>query len=354
MRDAAFNCAVAIFLWLFIDFFGAGILFRLVQDMRVEDIEKRYRIKNPVYHHELKRNFRGVGFWGNREYEICTNDYGMKASCDRREEPQPRSGYFDIGFIGDSATEGIGLPYEDTFVGMIANSLGKLRIANLGASSYSPSIYYHKVKYLIEHGVNFGEIVVYVDVSDIHDEAVVYESDDETVWKRNGSIEDNFRITHMILQRFELLGLDTGVALKRPPWDSVRSEWTYYDRSPFYGPSGVEGGIEKSLRALEDMYEYLSRRGISLSIAVYPWPAQLKYDREESRQVEIWRNFCKSRCRRFYNSFPSFFSRMKSRSFEDVYRDYFIDGDIHYNEKGNRILADDFMREYSTNARPDP
>ena len=41
---------------------------------------------------------------------------------------------FDILFIGDSFTEGVGLDYNDTFVGIFENNL-KLNIGNLGVSS---------------------------------------------------------------------------------------------------------------------------------------------------------------------------------------------------------------------------
>ena len=62
--------------------------------------------------------------------------------------------------------------FEDTFVGMIANEFPDLKIANLGVSSYSPSIYLTKVRYYLEKGITFKRLIVYMDISDIQDEVV--------------------------------------------------------------------------------------------------------------------------------------------------------------------------------------
>ena len=47
---------------------------------------------------------------------------------------------FDIGFIGDSFTEGVGYQYSDTFVGKIDDELNNKSVANLAVSSYSQNI----------------------------------------------------------------------------------------------------------------------------------------------------------------------------------------------------------------------
>lgn len=90
-----------------------------------------------------------VDKWGPLKYRLCTDANGFKASCHAKSSDDKN---FDIAFIGDSFTEGIGLPYEETFVGVIAQNMPTLKIANLGVSSYSPSIYLSKVKYLLDHG----------------------------------------------------------------------------------------------------------------------------------------------------------------------------------------------------------
>ena len=53
---------------------------------------------------------------------------------------------YDYIFIGDSFTEGVGLNYNDTFVGIFEKNLSNKDIGNLAMSDYSPRNYYHKIK----------------------------------------------------------------------------------------------------------------------------------------------------------------------------------------------------------------
>ncbi len=114
-----------------------------------EAIEKRYRISDPVFHHAFVASYDGIGMWGAENYRVCTNLHGFKRSCNA---PAYDGKDYDIAFIGDSFTEGIGLSYEDTFVGKIAAALSSLKIANLGVSSYAPSIYLSKLNKLLNDG----------------------------------------------------------------------------------------------------------------------------------------------------------------------------------------------------------
>jgi hypothetical protein len=77
-----------------------------------------------------------------------------------------------IVFLGDSFTEGLGVPWGETFVGRIAEALEPkgIEVLNAATASYSPLLYYDKMKYWIEQGLVFDELVVFVDISDVRDE----------------------------------------------------------------------------------------------------------------------------------------------------------------------------------------
>ena len=87
-----------------------------------------------------------------------------------------------IVFIGDSFTFGVLLDYEFTVPGLADIYFREkgIEVLNAGVSSYSPSIYYNKIKFFIEQGLKFSHIVVFIDISDIEDEAVVYVTDEQT------------------------------------------------------------------------------------------------------------------------------------------------------------------------------
>ena len=131
-----------------------------------ENDEKKYRVRHKFYHHTLKSNFIGTGSWGKKKYEICTNKFGFKSSCKNINDKLN----YDYVFIGDSLTEGIGLKYEDTFVGMF-DSYNNNKIANLGVASYSPSIIFNKLDYFLKMNMKVKEVILFIDISDIQDES---------------------------------------------------------------------------------------------------------------------------------------------------------------------------------------
>ncbi len=345
-------------LLLSIDFFFGGYMLSCEQRGHLSYSRcPNARIAHSVYHHDLAKSFTGQDIWGHLKYDLCTDENGFKTSCVGLKNIKN----FDVAFIGDSFTEGIGLSYEDSFVGKIANALPHLKVANLGVSSYSPSIYLAKVRYLLERGVTFKELVVYVDISDIQDEATFYVTQNGVVidkknMTQSASIE---KIKRVIRWSFPLSYAGLGVlrhkldlnAENYEPIDYLsysyqRSAWTYDQLSMGYGQNGVAGGIESSLSAMLELSRLLKDKGISLSVGVYPWPAQLLHDRIESKQVQIWRNFCKKNCLNFHNSFDSFFELKERMPVESVVKEYFIQGDVHHNVRGAQIIADDFLKAY--------
>ena len=124
-----------------------------------------------------------------------------------------------------------------------------------------------------------------------------------------------------------------------------RSAWTYNSKiSVGYGELGIEGAIKKSISLMEELYELTKQNNIKLSVAVYPWPAQILFDVENSRQVKIWKKFCENKCEFFINSFPSFFNISKEIGKQETVDQFFIKKDMHFNLAGNEILYLDFVK----------
>lgn len=345
---------ISLVLLLLVDYFlGYKILHNAPIRTR-NNAERGLGISHPTYHHTLASNYNGMAsFDQHTEYQFCTNEAGFKDKCGAINNIK----HYDIAFLGDSFTEGIGLPYEKTFVGQIAAQVPEKKIANLGVSSYAPSIYYLKLLDLLNEGYTFKELVVYIDISDIQDEsnyAIV-----------NGQVIDTIKDTRkqqkFPLINFGLKGLksrfikisNTGAHVENLDLndevykkDYRRSAWTVDDSDEGFGKLGVNGSIEKSITMMQRLYELCKKNNIKLSVGVYPWPGQILYDVEESKQVKIWRDFCASKCTNFYNSFPTFFLLTKSSSQKDVIGNYYFYGDMHFNEHGNQLVANDFISNY--------
>ena len=354
LKEALFVVALSLILLLLVDYFlGCKILYNAPIRTR-NNAERGLGIIHPIYHHSLAANYKGLtSFDQQSEYPFCTNDGGFKSDCNNIINGKD----YDIAFLGDSFTEGIGLPYEKTFVGLIAAQLPDKKIANLAVASYAASIYYTKLLALLNNGYTFKEVVVYIDISDIQDEANYSIIDGKVV----DTLKNTTKHYPFPLINFGLKGLksrfmeapNSGPYISRLDIneevyrrESRRSAWTIDASDEGFGKIGLQASIDKSVALLEKIHAICKKKNIKLSVGVYPWPGQILFDQEESKQVKIWRDFCTDKCEHFYNSFPTFFKLTEDTLKTDVIRQYYFNGDIHFNEAGNKLIASDFLKSY--------
>tara|TARA_Y100001968_G_C19393614_1_gene736979 strand:- start:1140 stop:1436 length:297 start_codon:yes stop_codon:yes gene_type:complete len=95
---------------------------------------------------------------------------------------------------------------------------------------------------------------------------------------------------------------------------------------------------------MNELFEYLNKKDITLSIAVYPLPYQIKYDNKNSINVQIWKEFCKIRCKNFINTHETFFDLKSYHSDDYIVDKYYIKNDVQFNRWVSEILADDFIK----------
>ncbi len=397
IREVLLIFGISAALFLVIDFFlGAKILVEIRKS-------ESFRIQHPTYHHTLRANYYGLGKWGDWTYEICTNAHGFKDRCNA---PLNNSKSFDVAFIGDSFTEGIGLPFEQTFVGLIAKEYPALRIANLGVVSYSPAIYLAKLRDLYSKGYRFKHVIVFIDIGDVYDEATAYDLHNESIVVDKGEpyplrglryvrrlTAQNLPLTGEVWVQVRKLSRLLAKILSQEPSSNLtssapatvvshanetkdvplsisvqssqttdapfikniyegiylkdypKSEWTYNTDSSHYGAEGVLGTLEKMKREMQAVHALTKDYGSTLSVGVYPWPGQILHDREESLQVQTWRDFCETRCTHFYNVFPSFFRLIDKYGKDNVVQRYYFAGDAHFNALGNKIVADSIISQ---------
>ncbi len=314
--------------------------------------------KSSVFHHTLKSRAHLEGFrWAGRIYSVSTNSLGFK---DRavREVPLTASRY-RVLFMGDSFTQGIGCEYDKTFVGLIDSALAgnNIEVLNGGVVLYSPAIYFKKTEYLISHvGLRFDHLVVFLDISDIHDEARIYDiRDGRVVWIAGGApAVMAFLYEYTTIPR-NILGLalrlkakltnepnaDRTEEEKRLGINDYQSLWTV-DTSA-YSAYGVVG-LQKAKRHMSLLAGLLQRHGIGMTLVVHPWPDQIVRHDLDSIQVKVWRDWAAEHSVHFINLFPDFIQPQQDP--KAVIRRYFIPGDIHWNEEGHRLVATRFLAQW--------
>lgn len=425
-KDASSIAAVTLAIFLLVDLFAGSTLLSIA---RKEGNKDTFRVAHPLYHHSLQASYEGPAYWGPFSYSVCTNASGMKSDCQNKYSAEKS---FDIAFIGDSFTEGVGVPYEDSFVGMVAKAHPELKIANLGVVSYSPTIYLRKLEEYFKQGYTFKKVIVFIDIGDVMDEAFYFTNADNNVVHASDvippglvpylkyNIRKIFPLMYEGLHRakcgvlpttawfagntkpapqcaqpiptmhlIEAAGtaqLSAGVAVevlvdidlksqgessneakaqpeaangqnpnqtdqkrtaKEPSIyerDYNRSAWTYNQDASGYGDLGARGALVKAVEQMERVATLVKVNNATLSVGVYPWPAQLIFDKEDSLQVQVWQKFCEKHCENFYNAFPDFFAAVKNSGTQAIIYKYFFPGDMHYSREGNALVADSILR----------
>ena len=335
--------------------------------LRFKLIPDSFRIPDVRIHHTLEKNVSGgLAIWGAAHYAFSTNSLGFRDSTVRVVKFAPEKAV-RVLFLGDSFTEGVGLPWEQTFVGIFQSQFPGVEVLNAGVIGYSPSIYLRQMERFLSNGFLTTHVIIYIDISDVQDEALYkfdevgnvvdsgfvvdplarvgdppktiqyYRAPDpmhEPDWRH--SLLSNFRITRYLVHEVLYFSND---GHERGSDRLVKSMWTVMGSNLQYGYGdlGVEGGIEKELRYMDQLADILRKKGVGFSVAVYPWPDQLEYDVVESREVTVWRSWCKrNSCERFINHFPDFFALKSQGNWRDL---VYIHGDVHFNRRGNEIVA---------------
>jgi hypothetical protein len=342
---------------------------RILQSPSGRDLSNGCETSDPIREHALKRNCSSTAHWGKEAYPFFTDNLGFRDSVVRvvpESVPQPR-----VLVLGDSYTEGM-CKWDDTYVGMLASRFVQYDFLNGGITSYSPSNYLNTARMVLRKGIQFDEVIVFIDISDVQDEAAFYHDVDDSgavtgppkqPWVFGRYEWVRAFIAHRLLLTNALLEFIQGGLVKLGYYhltlglfgntlDMDRSAWTYrpvneqegfYPTGRGYGPLGVKGGIQKEIRKMDELQRELAAHNVPLSVVVYPQPPQLAHDKVDSWEVRIWRDWCEGKCKRFISLFPAFFAAKNECPWYARgcwYDMYFIFGDLHYNAAGNAVVAD--------------
>lgn len=314
-----------------------------------------FRTLDLSYHHAFLPLADAWTRWGDARYPFRTNSLGLRDAAPRRVDP--RAPGRRVLLIGDSFVEGMGVAWEQSVAGLLDGRAREhgAEVLNAGMVSYSPKLYYLKVRHLLEEQrLTFDELYVFIDISDIFDE-LVYERfvPDSAGWFTAA----RYRVDR-IMKRRSLLWWSVRTFESRRTQDPVmaaaslwlqsldnklladvsfergRAVWTVdqvvFDRWGRRGLQLAEGHMEALVRLC-------AAHGVRLTVVVYPWREQIRAGDRDSVQVHAWKEFAASHGVGFVNLFPLFFDGAAP---DAVISRYFIPRDTHWNEAGNRIVAD--------------
>jgi lysophospholipase L1-like esterase len=317
--------------------------------------------------------------WGYERYKIYTNNLGFKDISNRTVEFKSRN----ILFIGDSFTEGVGIKYEDTYVGLVEKYLKKdnknIEVLNAGVQTYSTSIYLSKIYHLLERKkLPITDIVVMISGGDIFDDYSKYlDLNDDFIlnhidqknkyliniinfYKSNtltyqlitritppkvipGLIKSFFNkkeLENNYNEREKKLFLITDDEIDKMDFLN-RKDYAYLYSSKEFNDWGKDA-INQTLENLRKIAEITEENNINLNILYLYEPVlllkepnkkQFNYlidalNELENKKVKV--NFIKDMYEEYDNGY-------------DAYRNLFFINDLHWNKKGNIKVAKEIM-----------
>ncbi len=318
---------------------------------------RNYSLKSEQFHHVSGSNIDVYEFWGNKKYKIKTNKFSMRIkdndsfNIDRSKR--------NIGFVGDSFVYGSGIDYNNHFISNLKKN--DYNFLNLGYVSYSPSIYYKKIEHMIKkEKIDFEKIFLFIDHSDIQDEAQFYREDkygnivrkwinDNDVISKNRKykVKNYLKQNSFIFKLYENISAPTISNDTKKCFESEarlnfkkyldlnRFGYSYIDN--IQNQNWVDEGINKILFYL-DKIKLLSIK-YKFEITIINYPSALEVIDNINSVNSKHHNFLKA------------WSLQNNVSFVDVRKDFikkenindylnnFIACDVHWNIKGHKIIS---------------
>ena len=327
--------------------------------------------------YDLGPNFNGESRYGKKYFFVKTDKNGFRINHLENEEKLKKSFREDkILFIGDSFTFGVGLNWEETFVGIL-NKDFNLNAINAGVNSHSPTVYKYKLRNYIKKGLidSNQKIVIGIDISDVFDESTRWTeykgrpANIEVVKKlKNSHLTDqineknitinnkkskqsnfynknNFKLTYQILyglENFVKNYIDDIQVRNNDRSKFTHKKWSLIEEK--FAPLGIEEGLKKISNNLMEISQLVADNNNDLYLLIYPWPAQLAFENKFNWEIYI-QNLCiEISCTGVINAFPYFKAYKKNRS--NWQKELYIKGDMHFNKKGNYILAEIIASEF--------
>tara|TARA_Y100000590_G_C15709521_1_gene1009821 strand:- start:896 stop:2014 length:1119 start_codon:yes stop_codon:yes gene_type:complete len=322
---------------------------------------RNYSLKSIKFHHKVASNIDLYEFWGNKKYKVVTNKYSMRVlSKNKRKINNSKK---NIGFIGDSFVYGSGIDYENHFINILDKQNNDYNFLNLGYVSYSPSIYFKRLKFLIEtKKIKFNKIFIFVDHSDVQDEGVFYKEDNNgnivRKWLDENEIKQknkNYKIKNYLKQNsfffkiYDNLNSPSisGKAKSCIMEVSNKNYKNYIDNNRFgYGfnkdlinKDWVKEGKYKINYYLNKINELAKKNNFKIYIIYYPSALEVieNINYRSSEHYKMLKNFSESVNSEFIIIANNFFTNSIGKK---NYLKNFIECDSHWNINGHKIVAD--------------
>lgn len=333
----------------------------------VIDSEKLNCYKIDQFYYELKKNCSGKHQFksGFPTIPVFTDNLGLRTSKNSIKKNQS-----NVLVFGDSMTFGVGLKYEDTFVGILEKNNPTYNFYNFSVGSYSPTVHLYKLKKAIEKKIIPEKIILFLDLSDIYDEGDRWYFDNNSkkpklktdvtyrtrVLQKKKFTHRNFKITKSLIDKIKYNSriLRTKINKIKNQGEkvkivktSIQAQFTYTKISEVHSDYWSEEiflrGIKKIEKNIQQISKIAKENNSEFYLVIYPFGETIEY----GQKVFNWENFSKKLCSNsdciLVNTFDQFRERKKIDKF--WYSNLYFIGDEHLNKNGNAFVTDILLKK---------
>jgi len=196
--------------------------------------------------------------------------------------------------------------------------------------------------------LKFDMLIVFLDISDIFDEAAFYYIDkDGRVRSRDGQI-GRYKITGKNITKFLRYNTIASYLIMKNI-DKMRKSRddkkgvTHKKTAWLYGQKVYEAvgkpGLEKAAFYMDKLRILLTENGIDMAVIIYPWAEMILKDDFNYRYVSFWDQWCEENKVDFVNTIPDF-TQGSHKEKKDMIKRCYINNDVHFSAEGHRFMAD--------------
>ena len=265
-----------------------------------------------------------------------------------------------IFFFGDSFTYGLGVNYNDSFVGFVDNNILDYKIFNFAVPSYSPSVYLYQLQEMLNKNIIPNKAVLVLDFTDIHDETSRWQDSLDTkpilVSKKYKEkhrpvkefINKNFQISKIFSATINNFNRKIKYMIKTSNnndkniiRNTFQASFTYTKKenlnSEWWRKGQFDSGINKIDKKLHKISKLAKKHNFQLYLLIYPWSETLQY----GQKYFNWENFGFELSKKYnftlINMFPVF-NKIKDKNKYWYNKLYFM-RDEHFNKNGHKIIG---------------
>lgn len=317
----------------------------------VPDEKDNARIYHEIFGFTLKPNIiKNYSFLNSdppsKKIKFCTDPNGFRISCEKKniKFSELKS---DVIIIGDSISEATAVHYEETFAGLVEKALDQ-NVLNLAVNGYDFTNYYTKLHYYLNRGLETKRLVLTITTVndwlqydnehklDLNDPAIP-KSIINKVYFENKSIKNNLRkifpMTYQSLWKIKNILFppknrnvveNNLKSLKKINFSNFN-----FDQPAFF--------------ALDKINDLVKEKKIQLYIVIFPLPGNFFIDNQ--KYVSTMKKYCEIKNCKIINLFETFFNDYRINTNKNLYKNFFLVNDDHFNVQGHKLIAEEIIKK---------